>query len=83
MEITRRDFIKYSLILGGMLYLPNGAPHAAQNRKTDGYPAYGKLEKSGKLAERIARAVGGRVRTLEDGSLRIDTKSPPDEEEDF
>ena len=56
MEITRRDFIKYSLILGGMLYLPNGASHAAHNRKTDGYPAYGKLEEAGKLADRVEQA---------------------------
>jgi len=56
MEITRRDFIKYSLILGGMLYLPNEASHAAHNRKTDGYPAYRKLEEAGKLTSRIAQA---------------------------
>jgi len=56
MKITRRDFIRSSLILGGSLLL-SPAPLSAQKKKGEKWhPAYEKLEQEGKLAERIEQA---------------------------
>ena len=56
MEISRREFIKSSLILGGSLLLPHGSLSAAVQKRQQWYPAYGKLEEEGKLVERIEQA---------------------------
>jgi len=55
MKITRRDFIKSSLFLGGSLLFPEDLVYAAQQEEK-WYPAYGKLEREGKLAQRIEQA---------------------------
>ena len=57
MKLSRRDFIKASLImLGGSLVLPHTRLSASTKRKSEWYPAYGKLEKEGKLAGRVQQA---------------------------
>jgi putative pyruvate formate lyase activating enzyme len=56
MQITRRDFIKNTLILGGSLIFSPGPAYALIQKEQQWYPAYGKLEKEGKLAERIEEA---------------------------
>ncbi len=56
MELTRRDFIKASLILGGSLVLPHSSLYGSDKRQQQSYPAYGKLEGEGKLAERVQQA---------------------------
>jgi putative pyruvate formate lyase activating enzyme len=56
METTRRDFIKSSLIWGGSLLLIPGPLYAKQERGQGWYPAYGRLEEEGKLAERVKQA---------------------------
>jgi putative pyruvate formate lyase activating enzyme len=56
MELTRRDFFKASLILGGALVLPHAPLYGSQEREQRWYPAYGKLEEEGRLAERVAQA---------------------------
>ena len=56
MEISRREFIKSSLILGGSLLLPHGPLYAAAQKRQQWYPAYEKLEEEGKLAERVEQA---------------------------
>ncbi|NQT70850.1 MAG: hypothetical protein HQ552_14885 [Desulfobacteraceae bacterium] len=56
MKLTRRHFIKSSLFLGGSLLLSD-LPLYAENRKDlQWYPAYGKLEQAGKLAQRVDQA---------------------------
>ena len=56
MEISRREFIKSSLILGGSLLLPHGSLCAAVQKRQQWYPAYGKLEEEGRLLERVEQA---------------------------
>ena len=56
MEITRRDFIKSSLLFGGSLFISSATLHAGQNKEGEWQPAYAKLEKEGKLAQRIEQA---------------------------
>ncbi|MBI5969420.1 MAG: radical SAM protein [Deltaproteobacteria bacterium] len=56
MEITRRDFIRSSLLLGGSLLLSPVSLYAVQKKGEAWQPAYEKLEKEGKLAERIKQA---------------------------
>lgn len=56
MELTRRDFIKSSVILAGSLFLSNRSLYAAREPGQRWYPAYGKLEQDGKLAHRIEQA---------------------------
>lgn len=56
MKITRRDFIKTSLVLGSSLVLPQTILYAAFQEKQGWYPAYSKLEKEGKLGQRIEQA---------------------------
>ncbi len=56
MKITRRDFIKSTLIFGGsLIFTPNPA-YALVQKDQQWYPAYGKLENEGKLAERVEEA---------------------------
>lgn len=56
MKITRRDFIKSTLILGGSLIFSPSPVYALVQKEQQWYPAYGKLEKEGKLAERVEEA---------------------------
>jgi putative pyruvate formate lyase activating enzyme len=56
MRITRRDFIKNTLILGGSLIFSPGPADALVQKEKPWEPAYGKLEKEGKLAERVEQA---------------------------
>ncbi|MBL7179916.1 MAG: radical SAM protein [Pseudomonadota bacterium] len=56
MELTRREFIKSSLLLGGSLFAPNAAFYTSNNKGLPWFPAYGKLESEGKLAQRIQQA---------------------------
>ena len=56
MEITRRDFIKTSLLLGGSIFLSPGLPYAGQKKREEWRPAYEKLENEGKLAQRVEQA---------------------------
>jgi putative pyruvate formate lyase activating enzyme len=58
MKITRRDFIKSSLFLGGSLLLSPISPHAEQKKESRWIPAYEILEKEGKLAQRVKEAYG-------------------------
>jgi putative pyruvate formate lyase activating enzyme len=56
MEITRRDFIKSSLILGGSFLLSPASLSAGEKRGKRWHPAYERLENEGKLAQRIEQA---------------------------
>ena len=56
MKLTRREFIKSSLILGGSLFLSDLPLYAANQKGHRWYPAYGKLEQEGKLAQRVEQA---------------------------
>jgi putative pyruvate formate lyase activating enzyme len=56
MEITRRDFIKNTLMWGGALIFSPGSVCALDPKEQKWYPAYVKLEKEGKFAERVAQA---------------------------
>ncbi len=56
MKITRRDFIKSSLILGGSLLLSPASLSAQKKKGEEWHPAYEKLEQEGKFAERIEQA---------------------------
>jgi putative pyruvate formate lyase activating enzyme len=55
MKITRRDFIKSSIILGGALLFPHRLLCAAKEGE-QWYPAYGRLEQAGDLAARVEQA---------------------------
>jgi putative pyruvate formate lyase activating enzyme len=54
-KLTRRDFIKNSILLGGSLLLAP-ASLCAEKRGEEWLPAYGKLEQEGQLAQRIEEA---------------------------
>ncbi|MEW6376957.1 MAG: radical SAM protein, partial [Thermodesulfobacteriota bacterium] len=56
MEFTRRDFIKSSLFLGGSLLISPASLYALQKKEGRWIPAYEKLEKEGKLAQRVEQA---------------------------
>jgi len=56
MEITRRDFIRSSLLMGGSLLFSPVNLHAVPKKAEGWRPAYEKLEKEGKLVERIREA---------------------------
>lgn len=56
MNVTRRDFIKGSLMLGGSVFLQLNSAGAAQPNERRWLPGYGKLENEGKLAQRIDEA---------------------------
>ena len=49
MEITRRDFIKNTLIWGGALILSPGPLYASEPEEQPWHPAYVGLEKEGKF----------------------------------
>jgi len=56
MNVTRRDFIKGSLVMGGSLIFPFNFTFATQIKEKQWFPAYGKLENEGKLAQRVEEA---------------------------
>jgi len=56
MKITRRDFIRASLVMGGSLILPPFSTYAEQKKGKPWQPAYENLEKRGELARRIEQA---------------------------
>ncbi len=56
MEMTRRQFFRNSFLLGGSLFLPSVSPLAESKKSDPWVPAYEKLEKEGKLAQRIKQA---------------------------
>ncbi|MFC1856818.1 twin-arginine translocation signal domain-containing protein [Thermodesulfobacteriota bacterium] len=56
MEMTRRDFVKHSLVAGGVLLLSPAPFSKMLHGSQPGYPAYAKLEEEGRLAARVARA---------------------------
>ena len=56
MKITRRDFIKRSFLLGGSVLLSPVSLHAERKKEGRWIPAYEKLEKEGKLAQRVKEA---------------------------
>jgi len=56
MKITRRDFIKSTLVVGGSLLLSPSSLHAKGKRDEQWVPAYHKLEEEGKLAQRVEEA---------------------------
>ena len=56
MKITRRDFVKGSLLLGTSLFLPSRRIRAATDNRTPCHPAYKWLEKKGLLTRRIEQA---------------------------
>ena len=56
MKLTRRDFIKNTLIWGGSLIFSPYPVYASGPAKQQRYPGYAKLEKGGKLAERVEEA---------------------------
>jgi putative pyruvate formate lyase activating enzyme len=56
MKLTRRDFIKKSIILGGSLLFYDNSLYAANDKRVSWSPAYEKLEKEGEPADRIEQA---------------------------
>ncbi len=56
MKLTRRNFIKSSIMLAGSLFLSDRSIYAEREPKQRWYPGYGKLEQDGKLAQRIEQA---------------------------
>jgi uncharacterized Fe-S radical SAM superfamily protein PflX len=56
MKFTRRNFIKNSFLLGSSLLLSPLSLHAIPPKKEPWIPAYEKLEKEGKLAQRVKQA---------------------------
>lgn len=56
MKITRREFLQGSLILGGSLLVSSTRLYAKQETAARWYPAYGKLEEAGQLAQRVEQA---------------------------
>jgi putative pyruvate formate lyase activating enzyme len=56
MDISRRDFIKNSLLAGGFLVISPGPLYAGQRRGERWRPAYEELENQGRLAERVEQA---------------------------
>jgi len=55
-KISRRDFIRTSFLLGSSLLLSPESPHAKQKKEEQWHPAYEKLEREGKLAQRVKQA---------------------------
>jgi len=56
MGITRRDFVKGSIVVAGSLLFPHRLLCSAKETPQECYPAYEKLEQDGKLASRIEQA---------------------------
>ena len=58
MAITRRAFLKSSLLLGSSLLVPSGFLYAARKEEEPWIPAYARLEAEGTFAQRIEEAYG-------------------------
>jgi putative pyruvate formate lyase activating enzyme len=56
MRLTRRDFLKTSLLVGGSLLAPPGSSSAPPRKEEQWTPAYEVLEREGKLAQRVEQA---------------------------
>jgi putative pyruvate formate lyase activating enzyme len=56
MELTRRNFIKKSFILGGSLFLGDRSLFALNKKGEQWHPSYIKLEEEGELAQRVEQA---------------------------
>ncbi len=56
MKITRRDFIKTTLLTGGALLFSPSPVYALVKNEPQWSPAYKKLEKAGRLSERVEAA---------------------------
>jgi putative pyruvate formate lyase activating enzyme len=56
MKVTRRDFVKGSVLLGSSLFLAGRPLRAAPNEEAPWHPGYELLEKKGLLAHRIKQA---------------------------
>ena len=56
MATTRRDFLAKSLVVGGTLLVPPERLSAGSRTTGEWFPAYGRLELEGRLAERIEQA---------------------------
>jgi putative pyruvate formate lyase activating enzyme len=56
MRFTRRDFIKNALVLGSSLLLSPSPSPAVPKKEDPWIPAYEKLEKEGKLVQRVKQA---------------------------
>jgi putative pyruvate formate lyase activating enzyme len=56
MKITRRDFVRSSLVAAGSLFFSPTNLHAIPKKAEGWRPAYEKLEKEGKLDQRIKKA---------------------------
>ena len=56
MEFTRRGFVRCSFLLGGSLLFPSVSIDAGQKKEERWTPAYEKLEREGKLAQRTKQA---------------------------
>ncbi|MGD8657074.1 MAG: radical SAM protein, partial [Desulfobacterales bacterium] len=56
MKITRRDFIRNTLLWGGSLVFAPYPVYASEQTEQQEYPGYAKLESDGKLAERVEEA---------------------------
>jgi hypothetical protein len=70
MKITRRDFIKSKLIFRGSLVFSPFPAHASEQKGQQWLPAYEKLEKEGKLAEKVEEACA----TSEDATFALGLK---------
>ena len=56
MNISRRNFLRGSLVLGGSLLLPRYSNPATGAEDPQWLPAYARLEQEGKLAQRVEAA---------------------------
>jgi len=56
MKLRRRDFIRDSFLLGSSIFLSSIPLHAGQKKEIQWIPAYEKLEREGKLAQRVKQA---------------------------
>lgn len=56
MKVSRRNFLKSSILAGGALLIPPGPLQAKSRKEQPWRPAYAKLEEEGKLARRIQEA---------------------------
>ena len=56
MKISRRDFIKNTLICGGSLIFSSTPLYALKQKEQQAYPGYRKLEEEGQLAQRVEEA---------------------------
>ena len=56
MKFNRRDFIRSSFLIGGSLLLSPSFLYSAQKKEAQWIPAYEKLEREGKLAQKVKQA---------------------------